>query len=67
MKIPLAGSLANVCTEFRIPDLTRKVPIKLRENVRIDKRIVHDCNIFFFSKIFNAIFFQIYKTSLKAE
>ena len=48
---PLAGSEANVCTEFNIPDLTRKVPIKLRENVSIDNKIVHDCRIFFFFKI----------------
>ena len=26
IKIPLAGSLAKVCTEFNIPDLTKNVP-----------------------------------------
>ena len=30
---PLEGSLAKVCTEFRIPDLTKKVPVTLEINV----------------------------------
>ena len=51
IKSPLDGSEANVCTEFNMPDLTRNVPIKLKENVSIDKRITHDCKIFFFSRM----------------
>ena len=42
IKIPLAGSLANVCTEFNIPDLTKKVPHILRVNVVIDSIITQD-------------------------
>ena len=36
---PLSGSLANVWTEFKIPDLTRNVPHILSEKVVIDKKI----------------------------
>ena len=36
MKIPLAGSLANVCTEFNIQDINKKVPHMLNMNVVID-------------------------------
>ena len=32
INIPLSGSFANVCTEFKIPDLTKKVPIILEHN-----------------------------------
>tara|TARA_Y100001960_G_C14641667_1_gene811185 strand:+ start:1059 stop:1229 length:171 start_codon:yes stop_codon:yes gene_type:complete len=32
---PLEGSFANVCTEFNIPDLTRKVPVTLIVNVNM--------------------------------
>ena len=42
IKIPLAGSLANVCTELSIPDLTKKVPHILRVNVVIDNITTHD-------------------------
>ena len=46
MNKPLPGSEANVCTEFKTPDLTRKVPAKLSENVRIARTIVQDCIVF---------------------
>ena len=36
---PLSGSFAKVCTELRIPDLTKNVPLILRANVDIDKII----------------------------
>ena len=39
---PLPGSEAKVCTEFKIPDLTKNVPIKLSENVKIESSIVQD-------------------------
>ena len=42
MNKPLPGSEANVWTEFKTPDLTRKVPAKLSENVRIARTIVHE-------------------------
>ena len=42
IKIPLAGSLANVCTEFNIPDLTKKVPHILRVNVVIESITTQD-------------------------
>ena len=42
INIPLDGSFANVCIEFSIPDLTKKVPPILNENVAIDKIIVQD-------------------------
>ena len=45
MKAPLAGSLANECTDVRIPDLTRKVPNKLKENAIIDSKIVQFLNM----------------------
>ena len=32
--MPLEGSLANVCTEFKIPDLTKKVPVTLKIKVK---------------------------------
>ena len=49
IKTPLSGSFANVCTEFNIPDLTKKVPIILKVNVAIDNIIVHDFRKFLFS------------------
>ena len=39
---PLSGSLANVWTEFIIPDLTKKVPDILNVKVVIDKIITQD-------------------------
>ena len=33
---PLEGSFANVCIEFNIPDLTKKVPVTLEMKVIID-------------------------------
>ena len=46
---PLSGSLAKVCTEFKIPDLTKKVPHMLSVNVEIDKITTHEVNIDLFS------------------
>ena len=37
---PLVGSLAKACTETRTPDLTRKVPSRLKRKVTIDKNRV---------------------------
>ena len=48
---PLSGSLAKVCTEFNIPDRTKKVPNKLNEKVKIANNAVHDLNVLFFSII----------------
>ena len=39
---PLEGSFAKVCIEFKIPDLTKKVPDILNEKVAIDRMIDHD-------------------------
>ena len=50
MNKPLPGSEANVWTEFKTPDLTRKVPAKLSENVRIARTIVQDCIVFLLCK-----------------
>jgi len=50
IKSPLSGSLAKVWTEFKIPDLTRKVPHILSVNVVIDKIIIHEVRMFLFSK-----------------
>ena len=47
---PLSGSFANVCTELRIPDLTKKVPLMLSANVDIDKIITQEDKINFFYK-----------------
>ena len=47
---PLSGSFAKVCTELRIPDLTKNVPLILRANVDIDRIITHEVKINFFSK-----------------
>ena len=46
---PLSGSLAKVCTEFKIPDLTKKVPLILKVNVAIDKTTTHEVKSNFFS------------------
>ena len=46
---PLSGSFANVCTEFSIPDLTKKVPHILSENVAIDKITAQEVKISLFS------------------
>ena len=40
MYIPLDGSLAKVCTELSIPDLTKKVPVTLKVNVNKQRIIV---------------------------
>ena len=47
---PLSGSFAKVCTELRIPDLTKNVPLILNVNVVIDKIITQEVKINFFSK-----------------
>ena len=47
---PLEGSLANVCTEFKIPDLTKKVPATLRMKVSKQRMITHSYKVFLFSK-----------------
>ena len=49
MNKPLSGSLAKVCTEFKMPDLTKNVPHILRVNVVIDKIITQELSIDFFS------------------
>ena len=48
--MPLEGSFANVCTEFNIPDLTRKVPVTLKINVSKQSIIVQKYSKFLFSK-----------------
>ena len=48
---PLAGSFANECTEVKMPDLTRNVPSKLRENAMIDNKIVQFLNMDFCSHV----------------
>ena len=47
---PLSGSFANVCTEFKIPDLTKKVPDMLNVKVEIDKITTQEVKINLFSK-----------------
>ena len=42
MNKPLSGSFAKVWTEFKIPDLTKKVPHILKVKVEIDKIITQD-------------------------
>ena len=39
---PLEGSFANVCTEFKIPDLTKKVPTTLMVKVKMLKIITQE-------------------------
>ena len=51
IKTPLFGSLANAWTETRTPDLTRKVPSKLKRKVIIDKKRVQFWRDFFFVDI----------------
>ena len=51
IKTPLFGSLANAWTETRTPDLTRKVPSKLKSKVIIDKKRVQFWRDFFFVDI----------------
>ena len=41
--------MANVCTEFNIPDLTKKVPHILRVNVVIDNITTQDVSAAFLS------------------
>ena len=50
MNKPLSGSLAKVCTEFKIPDLTKKVPHILKVNVDIDKTTTQEVRANLFSK-----------------
>ena len=52
---PLSGSFAKVCTEFNMPDLTKKVPDILRVNVVIDKIITHDVSKNLFSHTQNTM------------
>ena len=47
---PLEGSLANVCTEFKMPDLTKNVPDMLKLNVVMDNIIIQELSIDLFSK-----------------
>ena len=47
---PLDGSLAKVWIDYKIPDLTKKVPLILKENVVIDSIKVQDWSINLFSK-----------------
>ena len=49
IKIPLAGSFAKVCTEFNIPDLTKKVPHMLSVNVVMDNITTQDVKTPLFS------------------
>ena len=44
---PLSGSLANVWTEFKMPDRTRNVPHILRVKVAIDRITTHEVRINF--------------------
>ena len=39
--------------EFKIPDLTKKVPVTLKTKVEIDKITTHPCNCDFFSSTIN--------------
>ena len=50
MNSPLEGSLAKVCTEFKIPDLTKKVPVTLKMKVKRQSMIAHSYKIFLFSR-----------------
>ena len=47
---PLSGSFAKVCTELRIPDLTKNVPHILNVNVEMDNMMTQDVKTNFFSK-----------------
>ena len=46
---PLSGSFANVCTEFKIPERTKKVPHILKVKTAIDKTITQELKASFFS------------------
>ena len=50
MNNPLSGSLAKVCTEFKIPDLTKNVPHILNVKVDIDKITTQEVKANLFSK-----------------
>ena len=47
---PLSGSFANACTETKIPDLTKNVPRRLKENVSMDNKMLQLINIPLFSE-----------------
>ena len=47
---PLSGSFANACTETKIPDLTKNVPSRLKENVSMDNKMLQLINIPLFSE-----------------
>jgi hypothetical protein len=47
---PRDGSFANVCTEFKMPDLTKKVPTTLMVKVKILKIITHEYKPILLSK-----------------
>ena len=47
---PLSGSFAKVWMEFKIPDLTKKVPHMLKVNVDIDKITTQEVKVNLFSK-----------------
>ena len=49
IKTPLAGSDANACTEVKSPDLTIKVPSKVRVKDNIHSKIVHVFKLLLFS------------------
>ena len=53
IQIPLLGSLANVCTELSIPDLTKKVPVTLNVKVSKQRITVQKYSKFLFSKTNN--------------
>jgi hypothetical protein len=50
INIPLFGSLAKVCTEFNIPDRTKKVPHMLNVKLAIANIKVHEASNDLFSK-----------------
>ena len=49
MNSPLVGSFAKVCTEFKIPDRTKNVPVMLKVNVDIESINIQDVREIFFS------------------
>ena len=49
MNTPRVGSLAKACTEFRMPERTRKVPASDSEKVAIASSTVHTFNASRFS------------------
>ena len=50
INVPLVGSFAKVCIELSIPDLTKKVPLILNENVAIESTTVQFFRKLLFSK-----------------